>query len=80
MSKSSSAGRSAPILITMGEPAGIGPEIAVAAYKTLGGHVGTHPLRLIGDRDVFKACGMTDDAALIAHMKQQPHLHPAPQY
>src|SRR5215467_1875311 len=66
MSKSSSAGPSAPILITMGEPAGIGPEIAVAAYQALGGQVGAHRLRLIGDRDVFVACGMMDDGALIA--------------
>jgi 4-hydroxythreonine-4-phosphate dehydrogenase len=42
-----------PILITMGEPAGIGPEIAVAAYKTLGGRVGGHVLKLVGDPGVF---------------------------
>jgi 4-hydroxythreonine-4-phosphate dehydrogenase len=85
MSKSSSARPSAPILITMGEPAGIGPEIAVAAFKTLGGQVGGRPLRLIGDRDVFTACGMTHDAALIATKarasrvpgKPDPHNGPA---
>jgi 4-hydroxythreonine-4-phosphate dehydrogenase len=66
MSKPSSAGSDAPILITMGEPAGIGPEIAVAAYKALAGRVGAHPLRLIGDRDVFVACGMIDKTAVIA--------------
>jgi 4-hydroxythreonine-4-phosphate dehydrogenase len=64
MSKPNSA--TAPILITMGEPAGIGPEIAVAAYRALGGRAGAHPLRLIGDRDVFIACGMADDTALVA--------------
>jgi 4-hydroxythreonine-4-phosphate dehydrogenase len=57
MSKSNNA----PILITMGEPAGIGPEVAVAAFKALGGMVGTRPLRLIGDPDVFKACGFDGD-------------------
>jgi len=64
MSKSSRT--DAPILITMGEPAGIGPEVAVAAYKALGGHAGGHRLRLIGDPDVFIACGMSDRAALVA--------------
>ncbi|MBL6851825.1 MAG: 4-hydroxythreonine-4-phosphate dehydrogenase PdxA [Alphaproteobacteria bacterium] len=49
MSKSNSK----PILITMGEPAGIGPEVAVAAYKGLGGRIGTHPLKLVGAPNVF---------------------------
>jgi 4-hydroxythreonine-4-phosphate dehydrogenase len=49
----------------MGEPAGIGPEIAVAAFKTLGGRVGDYPLQLVGDPDVFRACGMGDDSALV---------------
>jgi 4-hydroxythreonine-4-phosphate dehydrogenase len=48
---------SAPILITMGEPAGIGPEVAVAAYDALAGHVGRHPLKLVGDPTVFGATG-----------------------
>ena len=43
----------APILITMGEPAGIGPEIAVAAYNELEGRIGRYPLRLVGDPAVF---------------------------
>lgn len=43
----------APILITMGEPAGVGPEIAVAAFDHFGGKVGNHPLKLVGDPDVF---------------------------
>ncbi len=53
-----------PILITMGEPAGIGPEVAVAAYKTLGGYVGHHPLRMVGDPAVFRACGL--DTEIVA--------------
>ena len=37
----------------MGEPAGIGPEIAVAAYKMLGGHIGARPLCIVGDVKLF---------------------------
>jgi len=54
MSKSNSL----PILITMGEPAGIGPEIAVAAYKALNMQVGDHPLILVGDQSVFESAGL----------------------
>jgi 4-hydroxythreonine-4-phosphate dehydrogenase len=43
----------APILITMGEPSGIGPEIALKAFATLGGKIGSHPLKLVGDADIF---------------------------
>jgi 4-hydroxythreonine-4-phosphate dehydrogenase len=56
----------APILVTMGEPAGIGPEIAVAAFKTLGGRLGDHPLKLVGDASVFASCGFDDQDAFIA--------------
>src|ERR1700733_11496245 len=51
----------APILITMGEPSGIGPEVALAAFRALKGHIGDHPLRLVGDADLFAA----HNAALI---------------
>lgn len=53
-----------PILITMGEPAGIGPEVAVAAVKALGGRVGDHPLKLVGDPRVLG--GLNYDALPIA--------------
>ena len=33
----------------MGEPAGIGPEVALAAFAHFGGKVGKHPLKLVGD-------------------------------
>jgi 4-hydroxythreonine-4-phosphate dehydrogenase len=56
----------APILLTMGEPAGIGPEIAVAAFHKLGEHIGARALRLVGDADVFRACGDVPQDALIA--------------
>jgi 4-hydroxythreonine-4-phosphate dehydrogenase len=50
----------------MGEPSGIGPEVAVAAYIALDGHIGAHKLKLVGDPDVFRACGKVPDGALIA--------------
>ena len=50
----------APILITMGEPSGIGPEVAVSAFKSLGGRVGAHKLKLVGNKDIFTACGADD--------------------
>jgi 4-hydroxythreonine-4-phosphate dehydrogenase len=37
----------------MGEPSGIGPEVAVAAFRHFGGKIGNHPLRLVGDAGVF---------------------------
>lgn len=48
----------------MGEPAGVGPEVAAAAYAALGGWAGTRPLKLIGDPDVFVACGAPRDAVI----------------
>ena len=39
----------------MGEPSGIGPEIALAAFDQLHGQIGNHPLKLVGDADVFAA-------------------------
>jgi len=53
MSKSAEAQSALPILITMGEPSGIGPEIALAAFDQLGGKVGSHPLKLVGDASIF---------------------------
>ena len=44
-----------PILITMGEPAGIGPEVALGAFHALGGKIGDHPLKLVGDERIFAA-------------------------
>jgi 4-hydroxythreonine-4-phosphate dehydrogenase len=39
----------------MGEPSGIGPEVAIAAFDHFGGKVGAHPLKLVGDSAVFGA-------------------------
>jgi 4-hydroxythreonine-4-phosphate dehydrogenase len=44
----------------------VGPEVAVAAYKALSGKIGSHPLKLVGDADVFRAQGSLPDDALIA--------------
>ena len=55
-----------PILITMGEPGGVGPELAVRAFAALKGQAGSHPLRLVGDPAIFRACGAADEAAVIA--------------
>jgi 4-hydroxythreonine-4-phosphate dehydrogenase len=56
----------APIYVTMGDPSGVGPEVAVAATKALSGKIGSHPLRLVGDADVFRAQGKLPYDALIA--------------
>ena len=52
MSKSADTSTS-PVLITMGEPSGIGPEIALAAFDQLNGHIGSRPLKLVGDAGIF---------------------------
>jgi len=54
LDKSAKAG-ALPILITMGEPSGIGPEVAIAAFDHFGGKIGSHPLKLVGDTKVFGA-------------------------
>ena len=43
---------STTIGITMGDPAGIGPEIIVKACKTLGGRIAAGDLRLLGPTTV----------------------------
>ena len=53
MLKSGKPEETAPILLTMGEPAGIGPEVARAAFERLGGHIGNRPLKLVGDAALF---------------------------
>jgi 4-hydroxythreonine-4-phosphate dehydrogenase len=50
----------------MGDPSGVGPEVAIAAYKALSGKIGSHPLKLVGDADVFRAQGEIPHDALIA--------------
>ena len=50
----------------MGEPSGIGPEVAVESYRALGGVSGKRPLRLVGDAGVFSRYGALPDHAIIA--------------
>ncbi|MGZ5922442.1 MAG: 4-hydroxythreonine-4-phosphate dehydrogenase PdxA [Rhizomicrobium sp.] len=69
MSKSANAANALPILITMGEPSGIGPEIALAAFDRLGGMIGTHPLKLVGDAGLFPG---HDVIATKAKVKARP--------
>jgi len=73
-------GSDAPILVTMGEPAGIGPEIAVAAFHAMNGRVGGRTLKLVGDASVFRSCGFKDEAAIVqthAEASRTPGI-PAP--
>ena len=51
--RSSAKGGEQPILITMGEPSGVGPEVALAAFDHFKGQVGSHPLKLVGDAKIF---------------------------
>ncbi len=66
MSKPVRADKGAPILVTMGEPSGIGPEIAVAAFAALGGRAGSHPLKFVGDAAVFAKSGARAEAVISA--------------
>jgi len=70
--------RAEPILITMGEPAGVGPEVAVAAYHALKGRVGAHSLRLVGDAEIFRACGLADASSVISVAAAHPRKPGAP--
>ncbi len=50
----------------MGEPGGVGPELAVRAWHQLNGRIGKRPLRLVGDPEVFRVCGQMASDAVIA--------------
>jgi 4-hydroxythreonine-4-phosphate dehydrogenase len=54
-----------PLLITMGEPAGIGPEVATAAFAALGGRIGKRALLLVGDAKVLASCGAIPPDAIV---------------
>jgi 4-hydroxythreonine-4-phosphate dehydrogenase len=54
-----------PLLITMGEPAGIGPEVAAAAFAALGGCIGKRPLLLVGEANVLRSCGDVPPEAIV---------------
>lgn len=63
MSKRAEENRAAPILITMGDPAGIGPEIAARAWHSFGGAIGRRRLMFVGDHAAFHAHGNFPDDA-----------------
>src|SRR5690349_24669027 len=71
MPSSSSADTARDILISMGEPAGVGPEVAVKAWAALNGEIRGRALRLVGDPDLFRRtatlCGL-DAGALNASL------------
>ena len=69
-SKTNRAAADTPILITMGEPSGIGPEVAAAAYRALGGRIGARPLKLVGDPHIFR--GLPNDALIASRALSEP--------
>ena len=71
----SSAKADAPILITMGEPAGVGPDVALAAFDHFGGKIGKRPLKLVGDPSVF---GRDDVIATSARATRTPRTPDTP--
>jgi len=60
-----------PVVLSMGEPSGIGPEIAVKAFRSLNGRIGGRELRLIGNAACFRLaarqCGLPvlPDSAIV---------------
>ena len=55
MSKHDEGARSRlPIVISQGEPSGIGPEIAVKAWAALAGKIAGRSLHLIGSTELFR--------------------------
>src|SRR5262245_54596191 len=42
-----------PVVVSQGEPSGIGPEVAVKAWSLLKGSIRDRPIHLIGNADVF---------------------------
>jgi 4-hydroxythreonine-4-phosphate dehydrogenase len=47
----------------MGDPAGIGPEVAAKAWHALDGRIGAHNLKFVGDAAAFRAYGDFPDNA-----------------
>jgi 4-hydroxythreonine-4-phosphate dehydrogenase len=56
----------------MGEPAGIGPEVALAAFGGLEGRIGAHPLKLVGDPDVLAGAPTKAVIATDAKARRSP--------
>jgi 4-hydroxythreonine-4-phosphate dehydrogenase len=77
--RSSGKGGAEPILITMGEPSGVGPEVAIAAFEHFDGKIGNHPLKLVGDAGVFTshAQALIPTRAAVAHTPGKPDIRNA---
>lgn len=54
---------SSPVLITMGDPAGVGPEVAAKAWMSLGGRIRGRSLKFVGNPAVFRRHGSFEDDA-----------------
>lgn len=65
----------------MGEPSGIGPEVALAAFHHFGGKIKRRRLKLVGDAKVFAACGEVPPDAMMptraAATREPGSPHPA---
>lgn len=65
MSRPAEGRSQTPILITMGEPSGIGPEVAAKAWASLHGSCNGRALRLVGAPEAFLPhADLSDDAFL----------------
>jgi len=63
----------------MGEPAGIGPEVAVEAFNHFGGQVGSHPIKLVGDASIFASSdALIPTRARVASIPSKPDAANAP--
>jgi 4-hydroxythreonine-4-phosphate dehydrogenase len=56
----------------MGEPAGISPEVAIAAFDALDGRAGSHPLKLVGDPALFGGRPTVATRARVRRVPGQP--------
>ena len=52
-----------PIVVSQGEPSGIGPEVAVKAWSALNGMVRGRAIRLVGDAEVFLRAAQLSEIA-----------------
>lgn len=68
-----------PIIVSMGDPSGIGPEIAIKAWQELRGS--DHIFAIIGDAEPFKqaakACGANIDVRIINDIGEAASCFPA---
>src|SRR5262245_43585986 len=56
MSRSADQRTKSSVLVTMGEPAGIGPEVAVSAFRRLEGHIRQRSIKLVVAPEILRGC------------------------